>query len=240
MIEARDLGKTYGSVTALAGVTFSCKAGEVYGLLGPNGAGKTTTLRILSTAIRPTSGVATVDGVDVVANPDEVRRRIGFLSGTTGLYGRLTAREMIRYFGRLYGMSDDAIDRRCEQLFETLGMREFADRRCDKLSTGMKQKVGIARTIVHDPRVAIFDEPTAGLDVVTSRSIVDLIARCRTEGKCVILSTHNMAEARKLCDRIGIIHQGRLHAEGTAEELLRQAGTDDLEDAFLKITGAGP
>jgi len=239
MIEARGLGKRYGAVEALAGVTFSCKSGEVYGLLGPNGAGKTTTLRILSTAIRPTSGSATVDGVDVVSNPDEVRRRIGFLSGTTGLYGRLTAREMIRYFGRLYGMTDEAIDRRCGELFETLGMREFADRRCDKLSTGMKQKVGIARTIVHDPRVAIFDEPTAGLDVVTSRSIVDLIARCRAEGKCVILSTHNMAEARKLCDRIGIIHQGRLHAEGTAEELLRQAGVADLEEAFLKITGAG-
>jgi sodium transport system ATP-binding protein len=239
MIEVFELGKVYaGGVVALDRVSFQVRPGEVYGLLGPNGAGKTTALRILSTAIRPTSGTAAIDGVDVTRDPDGARRRLGFLSGTTGLYGRLTARETLRYFGRLYGMSEEAIDARSAELFRLLGMEEFADRRCDKLSTGMKQKVNIARTILHNPPVVVFDEPTTGLDVITSRAIVELIRGCRERGKSVILSTHNMDEARRLCDRIGVIHRGRLYADGTAEEIQARTGAPDLEEAFLRLVGS--
>jgi sodium transport system ATP-binding protein len=242
VIEAKDLSKVFKgpkgqSVTALDRVNFTCRAGEVYGLLGPNGAGKTTTLRILSTALKPTSGSATVDGVDVVQNPGEVRRRIGFLSGTTGIYGRLTAREMVQYFGRLYGMEENAINARTDEIFSMLDMHEFAKRRGDKLSTGMKQKVNIARTIVHHPNVVVFDEPTSGLDVITSRAIIELIDQCRREGKGVLFSTHIMAEAEKLCDRIGILHKGKIYAEGTKDEILAKAGKGDLEEAFLALIG---
>lgn len=239
-IEVEALRKDYASkagtpVRALDGVSFAVPRGCIYGLLGPNGAGKTTCLRILSTAIKPTAGTAAVDGIDVVRDPDSARRRLGFLSGTTGLYARLTPRETLSYFGRLYGMSRATIETRSTELFDLLGMHEFADRRCDRLSTGMKQKVNIARTILHDPPVVVFDEPTSGLDVITSRAIVELIRGCRGQGKSVILSTHNMGEARRLCDRIGVIHGGRLYAEGTPEEILRRTGAPDLEEAFLKL-----
>ncbi len=238
-IDVRDLVKVFpgrkGGVRAVDGITFSCRAGEIFGILGPNGAGKTTTLRILATSLKPSGGTAVVAGHDIAREPNAVRRRIGFLSGATGLYGRLTGREMVTYFARLYGMGEAAIRERAAYLFGLLDMNDFADRRNDKLSTGQKQKVSIARTIVHDPPVMLFDEPTAGLDVITSRTIVDFIRGCREQGKCVVFSTHIMSEARRLCDRIVLIHEGRIFAEGTPAELCTQAGTDDLEDAFVRI-----
>ena len=240
MIEARSLRKVFrdkkrGDVVAVDDVSFRCQAGEVFGLLGPNGAGKTTTLRILSTALKPSAGTIEVDGVDVARNPAEVRRRIGFLSGNTGLYGRLTPREIIAYFGRLYGMSEDRLRRRIDELVERLGMTDFADRRADTLSTGQKQKASIARTVVHEPPIVVFDEPTSGLDVMTSREIIRLIQQCKEDGRCVVFSTHFMGEAEKLCDRLAVIHKGRLFATGSPAEVMAETGTDDLEAAFLKL-----
>ncbi|HEX9749995.1 MAG TPA: ATP-binding cassette domain-containing protein [candidate division Zixibacteria bacterium] len=229
--------RKHGELRAVDDVSFTCDSGIVYGLLGPNGAGKTTTLRILSTALRPTSGTALVNGVDVTRDPQKVRMQIGFLSGTTGLYGRLSPREMVTYFGRLYGMPIDHIDRRIGEIFEMLDMEQFAETRNDNLSTGMKQKASIARSVVHDPPVMIFDEPTTGLDVMSSRTIVKFIRHCADQGKTVIFSTHIMSEAVRLCDRIGIIHRGRLYAEGTSDELLQKTGSRNLEDAFVSIVG---
>jgi len=242
MIEAKNLTKIFkdkkrGEIRAVDDVSFECKPGEIFGLLGPNGAGKTTTLRMLSTALVPTSGTAVIDGIDVAQNPKEVRSHIGFLSGNTGLYGRLTAREMVEYFGRLYGMRNSDIKTRIETLFEMLDMNDFASGRNDKLSTGQKQKVSIARSVVHDPPVMVFDEPTTGLDVMSSRTIVDFIRKCRDDGKCVIFSTHIMSEARRLCDRIAVIHKGTKFFEGTASKMLDKSGQDNLEDAFIKIVG---
>jgi sodium transport system ATP-binding protein len=242
MIEAKSLVKIFkdkkrGEIRAVDDVSFTCKQGEVFGLLGPNGAGKTTTLRLLSTALRPTSGTALISGTDIVEEPQEVRRQIGFLSGNTGLYGRLTAREMVAYFGRLYGMKKAQIVARTTLLFDMLEMNDFADSRNDKLSTGMKQKVSIARSVLHDPPVMVFDEPTSGLDVMSSRTIVEFIRRCRNDGKCVIFSTHIMSEATRLCDRIAIIHNGKIYFEGTVPDILTRTGMDNLEDAFIKTVG---
>jgi sodium transport system ATP-binding protein len=193
---------------------------------------------MLSTALKPTSGTAIINGLDVVKEPEKVRSEIGFLSGNTGLYGRLTAREIVTYFGKLYGMSKKQINSRIEQLFSLLDMKDFADTKADKLSSGMKQKVSIARSVVHDPSVMVFDEPTTGLDVMSSRTIVEFIYSCREQDRCVIFSTHIMSEAMRLCDRIAIIHQGKLYREGTIQEILAQTGQDNLEDAFIKIVGA--
>jgi sodium transport system ATP-binding protein len=243
VIEADNLSKefrdkTRGSIRAVDGVSFRCEPGRVYGLLGANGAGKTTTLRMLATILTPTGGTARVAGCDIRQEPAKVRSRIGFLSTATALYGRLTAREMIEYFGRLYGLGEDALARRIQVIFERLDMAEFADRRCDKLSTGMKQKVSIARTLVHDPPVMIFDEPTLGLDVMAARAITHFIRECREMGKTVIFSTHVMSEAAKLCDTIGIIHGGRLIAEGTLGELRERHQEDDLEEIFVRVVQA--
>ena len=237
MIETQNLGKQFRgahgtTVRAVDGVTFLCQPGQVYGLLGANGAGKTTTLRMLATLLEPSSGSAQIDGRDIRRDPAAVRRCIGFLSAATALYGRLTAREMTEYFGRLHGLSDTAVRSRVREVFARLEI-DFAGQRCDTLSTGMKQKVSIARTLVHDPAVMIFDEPTLGLDVMTARAIVDFIRDCRTRGKTVIFSTHVMSEAEKLCDRIGIIHHGRLIAEGTLAELRVRYQKQDLEDIFV-------
>jgi len=242
MIEVSNLRKVFrdkarGEVVAVDDLSFRCGKGEVFGLLGPNGAGKTTTLRILSTALRPTSGTVLVDGVDVTEDPGEVRRRIGFLSGSTGLYARLTPREIATYFGRLYRMTDKDIERRISELFERLDMQSFADRRADALSTGQRQKASIVRAILHEPPILVFDEPTTGLDVMTSREIIRLIRACKEEGRCVVFSTHYMEEADKLCDRLAVVHHGRLFAEGTPEELRRRTGCDDLEEAFLSLIG---
>jgi sodium transport system ATP-binding protein len=240
MIEARQLVKRFqdkkrGAVCAVDGVSFSCKPGEIYGLLGANGAGKTTTLRILATILAPTEGTAVVAGHDVTKEPQKVRSSVGFLSTATALYGRLSAREMVQYFGRLHGLEEQALQRRIGELFDRLEMNDFRDRRCDKLSTGMKQKVSIARTLVHDPSVMIFDEPTVGLDVMAARAIVRFIRECRDSGKTVIFSTHVMSEAEKLCDHIGIIHGGKLLAEGTLSELRERSSLRDLEDIFVKV-----
>jgi sodium transport system ATP-binding protein len=242
MIEARHLTKTFhdkkrGEILATADVSFRVAPGQIYGLLGANGAGKTTTLRLLATLLRPTSGSATVAGFDVVEHPEKVRANVGFLAATTALYGRLTAREMIAYFGQLNGMAAPALRARIQELSAQLEMGEFLDRRCDKFSTGMKQKTSIARTLVHDPAVMIFDEPTLGLDVMTARAIVRFVRECRDRGKTVIYSTHVMSEVEKLCDVIGIIHGGRLLAEGTLPELRARHGEQDMEEVFVQVVG---
>jgi sodium transport system ATP-binding protein len=242
MIEAIDLAKSFpdprrGEVRAVDGVSFRCEPGEVFGLLGANGAGKTTTLRMLATVIAPSSGTARVLGFDIREEAARVREGIGFLSSSTALYGRLTAREMVEYFGRLYGLDEGKLASRVDQIFDELEMREFATRRCDKLSTGQKQRVSIARSIVHDPRVMIFDEPTTGLDVMTARTITRFIRRCRDDGRTVIFSTHVMSEAESLCDRIAVVHGGRIVAEGTLDELRVTTGRSALESVFLTLVG---
>jgi sodium transport system ATP-binding protein len=242
MIAARNLTKIFrdkkrGEIRAADDVTFRVQPGQIYGLLGANGAGKTTTLRVLATLLAPTSGTATVAGFDVVREAQQVRANVGFLAASTALYGRLTAREMIGYFGRLNGMTDAAVRARIGQLSAELDMDDFLDRRCEKLSTGMKQKTSIARTLVHDPAVMIFDEPTLGLDVMTARAIVKFVRDCRARGKTVIYSTHVMSEVEKLCDVIGIIHDGKLLAEGTLAGLRARHGEQDMEEIFVKIVG---
>lgn len=232
--DPREEGKLFHAVKD---VSFSCNQGEILGLLGVNGAGKTTTLRMLATAIKPTSGTAVLDGHDIVGDPLEVRRRIGFLSGSTGVYGRLTPREMVRYYGRLNNMKDDVIDQRSEQLFDLLDMKTYVDKRCDNLSTGMKQKASIARTLIHDPAVLFFDEPTSGLDVISSRTIVDFIRRCKDDGKTVVLSTHHMSEVERLCDRVVVIHQGITFFNGTLDELAARTGQQNMDEAFLALVG---
>jgi sodium transport system ATP-binding protein len=239
MIEARSLTKVFrdkkrGEIRAADGVSFRCQPGQIYGLLGANGAGKTTTLRMLATILKPSDGTARVAGFDILDQPEQVRAHVGFLSTATALYGRLTAREMVEYFGRLNGVGNSALKVRVDELFQLLELNEYSDRRCDKLSTGNKQKVSIARTLVHDPPVMIFDEPTVGLDVMTARTIVGFIRDCRARGKTVIFSTHVMSEAEKLCDTIGIIHNGKLLREGTLAELRQQTGLTDLEDIFVQ------
>jgi sodium transport system ATP-binding protein len=242
MIEVHKLVKQFrdkkrGLITAVDEISFSCKPGRIYGLLGANGAGKTTTLRMLATIFKPTSGTACVAGHDVVTEAQGVRASIGFLSTATALYGRLTAVEMVEYFGRLHGLDEAHLRRNVDTLFERLEMTGFRDRRCDNLSTGMKQRVSIARTLVHDPSVMIFDEPTAGLDVMTARTIISFIRECRENGKTVLFSTHVMSEVEKLCDTVGIIHSGRLMAEGTLAELRDRCHEQDLEEIFIQVVG---
>lgn len=242
MIKTVSLTKVFrdrkrGEVRAVDGLSIECKEGRVFGLLGPNGAGKTTTLRLLSTILKPTSGTAEVNGCDITREPERVRSQVGFLSGDTKLYDRLTPREILYYFGRLSGMADGAIASRVEDVFRMFHMEEYAETRCGKLSGGMKQKVSIARTIVHDPPVMVMDEPTAGLDIMATRTVVQFIKRCKEAGKCTVLSTHIMTEAERLCDDIAIIHEGRIKGTGTLEELLNETSADDLEEAFITIVG---
>jgi sodium transport system ATP-binding protein len=242
MIEARSLSKFFhdkkrGEIRAVDHVSFTCRPGQIYGLLGANGAGKTTTLRLLATLLRPTSGTATVAGFDTVVDSQRVRASVGFLATSTALYGRLTARETIAYFGRLNGLTAAQVADRTRRLADELDLHEFLDRRVDKFSTGMKQKTSIARTVVHDPAVLIFDEPTIGLDVMTARNIVRFVRDCRARGKTVIYSTHVMSEVEKLCDVIGIIHQGRLVAEGSLDQLRLRFGEQDLEEIFIRAVG---
>jgi sodium transport system ATP-binding protein len=242
VISARHLTKIFrdkkrGEIRAADDITFQVSPGQIYGLLGANGAGKTTTLRLLATLLKPTTGSAEVGGFDVVQAPEKVRANVGFLAASTALYGRLTAREMITYFGRLNGLASAEIHIRIRRLADELDMHEFLDRRCDTFSTGMKQKTSIARTLIHDPAVMIFDEPTLGLDVMTARSIVRFVRECRVRGKTVIYSTHVMSEVEKLCDHIGVIHGGKLLAEGTLAGLRARHGESDLEEIFVKIVG---
>ena len=240
MIHVRDLTKSYpdlqhGEFVALDRLSFNAKPGEIYGLLGPNGAGKTTALRILSTVLRPTSGTATVSGFDVMTQPSQVRHHIGFVSCNTAVYDRMSAWEMVEYFGRLYGMQEEPLRARMEDIFERLQMNDFRDLLGAKMSTGMQQKVSIARAIVHDPPVLIFDEATTGLDVLVARAMLQTVSELRDNGKCIIFSTHIMREAERLCDRIAIIHRGHMLAEGTLEGLRESCGEHDLEELFFQL-----
>ncbi len=240
MIHVDNLTKSYpdlrcGNVFALRGISFDALSGQVYGLLGPNGAGKTTALRILSTALRPTAGTAIINGYDVLRQPSLVRRQIGFVSVNTGVYDRMTAWEMVEYFGRLYGIEPDELELRMEGIFDRLQMNEIRDLLGAKMSTGMKQKVSIARAIVHDPPVLIFDEATSGLDVLVARAVLKTVAELRDLGKCVIFSTHIMREAEKLCDRVAIVHRGKFLAEGGLDELRQTHHEQDLEELFYRL-----
>jgi sodium transport system ATP-binding protein len=227
-----------GGVVAVDGVSFEARAGEVLGLLGANGAGKTTTLRLLATMLAPSAGDAEVCGHSVTRAPAEVRRRLGFLSGSTGLYGRLTARELCAYFGELHGLDRARRTARIDELFARFGVDAVADVRCDRLSTGMRQRVSIVRTVLHDPAVIILDEPTAGLDVLAARAIVDFVADCRRRGACVLLSTHVMEEVAELCDRVAVIHGGRLCACEPLAALTARTPSGRVADAFIALVGA--
>ena len=236
MIVVENLSKRFVSpkpVDAVRGVSFRCEAGQIYGLLGPNGAGKTTTLRMLATLLSPDAGTATLNGFDVAESPADVRASLGYLSTTTGLYGRLTARELLVYFATLQGVSQPKA--RTEEIIEQLEIGPFADARCESLSTGMKQKVSIARTLIHDPPILILDEPSTGLDVLVAESLLRFIEKAREAGKCVLFSTHIMSEAERLCDRIGIIHRGAMVADGTLEELREQTGEHYLQGIFTQL-----
>jgi len=227
--------KTNKTVDAVAGVSFTCRPGKIFTLLGPNGAGKTTTLRLIATLLKPTSGSITVSGYDVVKEPLKVRAQIGFLTGTTKLYERLTPNELVKYYADLHGMEPANFRKRKEEIFSLLNMQEFANRRIGKLSTGMKQKVSIARTIIHDPAVVVFDEPTVGLDVITSRTIIELIRSSRNAGKTVIFSTHIMGEVNLLSDDLAIIHNGKLAYQGTYKEFQSQMKSDSMEEEFIRL-----
>jgi sodium transport system ATP-binding protein len=233
----KELGKkeTGGTIMAVSDVNFTCQPGRVFTLLGPNGAGKTTTLRILATMLKPTSGTSRVAGFDTVKEPEKVRGKIGFLTGSTALYQRLTPNEIVKYYADLHGMDKEKFKNRKKELFQLLGIDEFANRRIGKLSSGMKQKVSIARTMIHDPEVVIFDEPTVGLDVITARSIIQLIRNCKEEGKTIIFSTHIMGEVSLLSDDLAIIHKGKLLFNDTFENFLQQMKTKSIEDEFIRI-----
>jgi sodium transport system ATP-binding protein len=240
MIHVHQLVKQYadlkrGPVVAVGGVSFAALPGQIFGLLGPNGAGKTTVLRILSTVLQPSAGAATVNGFDVVQEPSDVRRQIGFVSTNTAVYDRMTAWEMVEYFGRLYGLGDEELRARMSALFARLQMTEIRDVLGAKMSTGMKQKVSIARAIVHDPPVVIFDEATSGLDVLVARALLKTVAELRDHGKCIVFSTHIMREAEKLCDRIAIMHRGQILAAGGLDELRDQHAERDLEELFFQL-----
>ena len=236
MIRVCGLSKTFsGSRLAVDNVSFEVHAGEVFGLLGPNGAGKTTTLRLLATLLKPSSGTATLNGFEITRDPQKVREQIGFLSGDMGLYGRLTPLEILHFFGKLNGMEANRRARRIEELMTMLDMKSFAGVRTDKLSTGMKQKTAIARTMLNDPPVLILDEPTSGLDVPTARAIETAIVEAKKAGKCVLYSTHVMEEAEYLCDRIGVISDGKMKMIGTMEELRAATGKQRLREIFLEL-----
>jgi sodium transport system ATP-binding protein len=216
-------------------ISFRCEPGRIFSLLGPNGAGKTTTMRMLSTIYKPTSGEIIIGGIDAVMNPQEARRKIGFLTGSTGLYARLTPNELIHYFGELYGVPKETINTRKEELYTLLGMHDFQNKRIGKLSTGMKQKVSICRTMIHDPEIIVFDEPTSGLDVITAENIIQLIQNCKNQGKTVIFSSHIMSEVDLLCDDMAIIHKGKLLFSGTMDDFKSQMQADNLTAEFIRI-----
>ncbi len=241
MIIANDLHKTFkvkkDIVNAVQGVSFEAPDGQITGLLGPNGAGKTTTMRMLYTLMKPTSGSVQIDGIDAFSDPIAVRERLGVLPDARGLYKRLTARENIEYFGRLNGLSDQVIKQHTELLADQLDMRDILERRTEGFSQGQRTKTAIARALIHNPRNVILDEPTNGLDVMTTRAMREFLFKMREDGRCVIFSSHIMQEVAALCDRIVIIAKGRVMAQGTPDELRAQAGNDNLEDAFVKLIG---
>jgi sodium transport system ATP-binding protein len=238
MIEVQNLHKSFGEVQALRGISFAAPDGEITGLLGPNGAGKTTTLRIVGTVLQPDQGSAAVDGLDVREDPTEVQRRIGVLSEAHGLYPRLTARENVRYYGRLHGLGGEPLERAVDDLIKLLDMEDIADRRTEGFSQGETVKVAIARALVHEPHNVLLDEPTLGLDVMSTRSMRTFIRRLREEGKTVLLSSHIMQEVSALCTHIVIIDHGRVVGSGTPDELRQANGHENLEDVFVSIIGS--
>ncbi len=241
MIEVHNLHKSFkaksGTVHAVRGVSFEARDGEITGLLGPNGAGKTTTLRMLYTLMAPDEGSVRVDGLDIQRDATAVRKQLGVLPDARGVYKRLTARENIAYFGRLHGLDEATIAERTARMAQTLGM-DFLDRRTEGFSQGQRTKTAIARALVHDPRNVILDEPTNGLDVMTTRGLRSFLLQLRSEGRCVIFSSHIMQEVAALCDRIVVIAEGEVKAAGTPDELRAQTGEDNLEDAFVKAIGS--
>ena len=237
MIEVTTLQTSFGKVQAVRRVSFSAHDGHITGLLGPNGAGKTTTLRVLYTVLRPDSGTALVDGIDVLTNPQEVQRRIAALSDSKGLYARLTPREHMRYYGRLQGMNGAPLERSIDNLVKLLEMQEFADRKVDGFSQGQRLKVAIGRALVHSPQHILLDEPTNGLDVMSTRAMRTIIRRMRDEGRCVLFSSHIMQEVAALCERVVVIARGEVVADGTPDELRARTGQANLEDAFVAAIG---
>ncbi len=236
-IEVANLSKCFfdrqrGEIRAVDGISFRCFPGRVFGLLGPNGAGKTTTLRMLSCALKPTTGSITVVGADAASEPDRVRRSLGFLSGATGLYERLSAREILEFFGRLFGIGDTHLRGRIDELATLLHMGDFLDRGCGKLSAGQRQKVSIARTLIHDPPVIILDEPTANLDVIVAREVVQFVEAERRAGKTILYSTHIMSEVERLCDDVALVDEGRLLVSGPLAEV---RGSRSMEEVFLDL-----
>ena len=238
--QRKEMGDDFKNTTTLRAVddiSFECKPGRIVGLLGPNGAGKTTTLRMIATMLKPTSGRIMVSNYDTVTEGQAVRGEIGFMTGQTALYDRLTPTEMVKYIADLHGLDDKSFQKRKDKIFSMLDMNSFADRRIARLSTGMKQKTSIARTIIHDPAVMIFDEPTSGLDVMTSRSIIDLIKSCREEGKTVIFSTHRMGEVNQVCDDISIIYKGKMYYNDTLEKFKSEMTQPTFEEEFIHRIG---
>ena len=243
MIEVLNLCKTFhdrkkGDVPAVRSISFTCRPGHVFGLIGRNGAGKTTTLRMLATILAPTSGTARIDGMDVNERPGEMRKRIGYLSGDTKLYDRLTARELLSYFGELAGMSPASIAGRIAELQVSFGLGDFLDKRVGKMSTGMKQRLSLARVVLHDPPVLIFDEPTSGLDVLGAREVMRIVQDLKAKGRTIIFSTHIMTEVERICDEIAIIERGSILAQGSVGALQKQNGGGSLEDVFVSTVGA--
>jgi sodium transport system ATP-binding protein len=234
-MQCDSLTKKFGAFTAVDQVNFQVGDGEVFGLLGPNGAGKTTTMRLLSTLLKPTGGTAIVAGYDLLREPQKIRASIGVLPEDTGLYDRLTPREHLLYYGRLHGMSADVLRKRADELLDIMELSERANTKVGDFSKGMKQKVALLRAFIHDPPVLLLDEPTAGLDVMSARSIQNFVERFRKEGKTIIISTHNMTEAQKLCDRVAIIDHARIVAVGTVAELQRRTSQEDLESIFVQL-----
>ncbi len=240
MIHVRQLTKQYseiqsGTFTAVDRISFDAMPGQIFGLLGPNGAGKTTALRLLSTVLKPTSGTAIINGFDVVAQPDQVRHQIGFVSTNTAIYDRMTAWEMVQYFGRLYGMNEETLNQRMEHLFERFQMNNIRDLLGSKMSTGMKQKVSIARAMIHNPPVLILDEATSGLDILVAREVLRTVEQVREQGMCVVYSSHIMTEVQRLCDRIAIMNRGRILAQGTISELAETHQESNLEELFYQL-----
>lgn len=237
MVTVSHLTKEFQGTIAVKDLSFTAQPGEIFGLLGPNGAGKTTTIRVMATVLKPTAGTVAMNGHDVVTASEQARSDIGVLTAEAGLYDRFTARENIRYFGALYGLKGEQLEKRIDELVQLLEMERFADRRAGKFSTGMKQKVAIARSVVHNPPIVIFDEPTAGLDVLAAQTVIQMMKKIREQGKLVILSTHEMHNAERLCDRVVIIHRGALVAMGTVDDIKQQTHAGSLEEAFLTLIG---
>ncbi len=238
MIVVKNLKKSFGEVKAVNGVSFEARDGEITGLLGPNGAGKTTTLRMLYSLLPPDEGEIRIDGMDPANDAMEIKRTLGVVPDSRGLYTRLTARENIAYFGELHGMNRQAIEGRIEELTRTLSMQDFIDRRTEGFSQGQRVKVAIARAMVHEPQTVLMDEPSNGLDVMSTRALREYILRLKAEGHSIVLSTHIMQEVAALCDRIVIIANGEVAADGGANELLARSGCDSLEDAFVQLIGS--